>query len=230
MHLLLSEYLASATFTATMGTEDDDEVFLSCSDEEVYKETGAKKGELVRGWRPKKAEDVVRLSEAVHNSPDGTIPLSWQCPGRRPPTPNTDEEYETDEEESGGKSSSAAAGTGGADAGQADPAAAEKEAAAAAMDFDFDADDEDGIKPGAGTPARRALHPGQQRELKGSARKKTTDFNSILSNMRRHKQMDAAKAKAAAAASSAAATSTVAAASSAEAAAASDAPSTPSSK
>ena len=228
LHLLLSEYLS--TFTATMGTEDDDEVFLSCSDEEVYKETGAKKGELVRGWRPKKAEDVVRLSEAVHNSPDGTIPLSWQCPGRRPPTPNTDEEYETDEEESAGKSSSAAAGNGGADAGQADSAAAEKEAAAAAMDFDFDADDEDGIKPGAGTPARRALHPGQQRELKGSARKKTTDFNSILSNMRRHKQMDAAKAKAAAAASNAAATSAGAAASSAEAAAASDAPSTPASK
>ena len=198
LHLLLSEYFS--TFTATMGTEDDDEVFLSCSDEEVYKETGAKKGELVRGWRPKKAEDVVRLSEAVLSSPDGIIPLSWQCPGKRPCTPNEDEEYETDDEDAGGKSASGASAAG-ADANQAESDSADKDAAAAAMDFDFDADD-DAIKPGAGTPTRIALHPGQQRELKGSARKKTTDFNSILSNMRRHKQMDAAKAKAAAAAAS----------------------------
>ena len=210
-----------------MGTDDDGELFLECSDEEVYKETGAKKGELVRGWRPKKAEDVVRLSEAVLASPDGVIPLSWQCPGKRPCTPNSDEEYETDEEDGGGagKSASAASGAAGADANQTDSgSAAEKEAAAAsaAMDFDFDAEEDDAIKPGAGTPTRIALHPGQQRELKGSARKKTTDFNSILSNMRRHKQMDAAKAKAAAAAASGGATT--------NAEAASDAPATPVSK
>ena len=178
-----------------MGSDDDGELFLECSDEEVYKETGAKKGELVRGWRPKKAEDVVRLSEAVLASPDGTIPLSWQCPGKRPCTPNSDEEYETDDEDSsGGKSASAASDANPAN--QADSGSADKEAASAAMDFDFDADDD---STPTGTPTRIALHPGQQRELKGSARKKTTDFNSILSNMRRHKQMDAAKAKAAAA-------------------------------
>ena len=91
-----------------MGTDDDGELFLECSDEEVYKETGAKKGDLVRGWRPKRAEDVVRLSEAVLASPDGVIPLSWQCPGKRPCTPNEDEEYETDEEGSSVKSASAA--------------------------------------------------------------------------------------------------------------------------
>lgn len=205
-----------------MGTDDDGELFLECSDEEVYKETGAKKGDLVRGWRPKRAEDVVRLSEAVLASPDGVIPLSWQCPGKRPCTPNEDEEYETDEEGSSVKSASAAsAAVGGTDPNQADADSADKEAAAAAMDFDFDADDDDAIKPGAGTPARIALHPGQQRELKGSARKKTTDFNSILSNMRRHKQMDAAKAKAASAAAPGAATSAVPA---------SNAPSTPVSK
>ena len=204
--------------TRPMGTDEDGELFLECSDEEVYKETGAKKGDLVRGWRPKRAEDVVRLSEAVLASPDGIIPLSWQCPGKRPCTPNEDEEYETDDEDTGGKSASGASAAG-ADANQAESDSADKDAAAAAMDFDFDADD-DAIKPGAGTPTRIALHPGQQRELKGSARKKTTDFNSILSNMRRHKQMDAAKAKAAAATSGAA--------TSAEAAA--DAPSTPVSK
>ena len=201
-----------------MGTDEDGELFLECSDEEVYKETGAKKGDLVRGWRPKRAEDVVRLSEAVLTSPDGIIPLSWQCPGKRPCTPNEDEEYETDDEDTGGKSASGASAAG-ADANQAESDSADKDAAAAAMDFDFDADD-DAIKPGAGTPTRIALHPGQQRELKGSARKKTTDFNSILSNMRRHKQMDAAKAKAAAATSGAA--------TSAEPVA--DAPSTPVSK
>ena len=182
-----------------MGTDDDGELFLECSDEEVYKETGAKRGDLVRGWRPKKAEDAVRLSEAVLASADGVIPLSWQCPGRRPCTPNESEEYETDDEEASAAASASGTGAGG----QADAGSSEKDAAAsaAAMDFDFDAND-DAIKPGAGTPARMALHPGQQRELKGSARKKTTDFNSILSNMRRHKQMDAAKAKAAAAAAS----------------------------
>ena len=207
--------------TRPMGTDEDGELFLECSDEEVYKETGAKKGDLVRGWRPKRAEDVVRLSEAVLASPDGIIPLSWQCPGKRPCTPNEDEEYETDDEETGGKSASGASAAGGADANQAESDSADKDAAAAAMDFDFDADD-DAIKPGAGTPTRIALHPGQQRELKGSARKKTTDFNSILSNMRRHKQMDAAKAKAAAAAASGGATT--------NAEAASDAPATPVSK
>jgi hypothetical protein len=50
-----------------------------------------------------------------------------------------------------------------------------------ANDFDFE-DESQGVM----TPQRRA--PGS--ELKGSARKQTASFDSVLSNMKRHKIMD----------------------------------------
>jgi len=50
-----------------------------------------------------------------------------------------------------------------------------------ANDFDFEEESQ-----GVVTPQRRA--PGS--ELKGSARKQTASFNTVLSNMKRHKMLD----------------------------------------
>ena len=55
----------------TMGTdggaaEDDSDFYLSCSDEEVYKELGCEKGKMGE-WRPSKTEDAVKMCEAVVN-------------------------------------------------------------------------------------------------------------------------------------------------------------------
>ena len=50
-------------------------------------------------------------------------------------------------------------------------------------DFDFDAEDFSGSVV---TPQRR--NPGS--ELKGSARKLTTSFGNVLSNMKRHRQLE----------------------------------------
>ena len=50
-------------------------------------------------------------------------------------------------------------------------------------DFDFDAEDFGG---GVVTPQRR--NPNS--ELKGSARKLTTSFGNVLSNMKRHRQLE----------------------------------------
>ena len=58
-------------------------------------------------------------------------------------------------------------------------------AAASSMDFEFDTNDE--IAP-SGTPLAKLNK--DNKELRGSARKKTSDLNSILSNMQRHKIAD----------------------------------------
>merc|ERR1711978_264133 len=52
-------------------------------------------------------------------------------------------------------------------------------------DFDFDADD-DGM---LSTPRRKLQLASSNKELRGSARKKTTDLSSILSNMKKHKEL-----------------------------------------
>ena len=53
-------------------------------------------------------------------------------------------------------------------------------------DFDFDTED-DGI---LATPrGKLQLTTNRDKELRGSARKKTTDLSSILSNMKRHKRL-----------------------------------------
>ena len=53
-------------------------------------------------------------------------------------------------------------------------------------DYDFDNED-DGI---AATPARsKLIMSSANKELRGSARKKTTDLSSVLSNMKRHKKL-----------------------------------------
>lgn len=152
---------------------DDPDWYVACSDEEVYTETGLPKGKLGTAWRPK-SEDVVTMFERIQR--EGTLPLRWVCPGRRPPTPQPlgdDDEYETDDDSDDEKN---AHGTN-----VATPSAHEKN-----DDFDFDVDDS------SATPKLTPRRPLGQRELKGSARKKTTSFNNVLSNMKRHRQMDAA--------------------------------------
>ena len=58
--------------------------------------------------------------------------------------------------------------------------------AKAKNDFDFDTED-DGILT---TPrGKLQLTSSAHKELRGSARKKTTDLSSILSNMKRHKRL-----------------------------------------
>ena len=52
-------------------------------------------------------------------------------------------------------------------------------------DFDFDADD-DGM---LSTPRGKLQLVSSNKELRGSARKKTTDLSSILSNMKKHKEL-----------------------------------------
>ena len=73
-----------------------------------------------------------------------------------------------------------------------------KETSKANMDFDFDVDDDLNSTPTLAA-SRKALPGSAQRELKGSARKRTTDYKSILSNLdRQRKQDEAGKAAAAA--------------------------------
>ena len=52
-------------------------------------------------------------------------------------------------------------------------------------DFDFDTED-DGM---LSTPRGKLQLTSTNKELRGSARKKTTDLSSILSNMKRHKRL-----------------------------------------
>ncbi|TRY75623.1 hypothetical protein TCAL_14592 [Tigriopus californicus] len=152
---------------------DDPDWYVACSDEEVYVETGTAKGSLGTAWRPK-SEEVVTMFERIQR--EGTLPLRWVCPGRRPPTPqplDDDNEYETDDDAEDEKNAPGS--------NSATPLAQEKN-----DDFDFDVDDS------SATPKLTPRRPLGQRELKGSARKKTTSFNNVLSNMKRHRQMDAA--------------------------------------
>ena len=73
---------------------------------------------------------------------------------------------------------------------------AAKDSAKNAMDFDFDVDDDLNTTPTLAA-GRKTLPGSAQRELKGSARKRTTDYKSILSNLeRQRKQDEAEKAKA----------------------------------
>ncbi len=176
-------------FTSTSVSKGDN-WFVACDDEAVYRETGKEKGQLGPDkWRPEVTE-VIALYGGLE-AMGGILPLKWNWPaGRRPPSPGEDEEYETDEEEAAAAAEHGEGGGKGAE-----------DTAAGGAGFDFD-EEEDADETGQITP-RRPL--GGQRELKGSAKKKTTDFKNVISNMQRHRQMDAARAKAAAATAAAAA-------------------------
>ena len=140
----------------------EDDWFVPCRDKEVYKETGCVEGKLKWGLKPAEAD---KLYHQIIAHPQGIIPLRWACPGRRPPTPSDEEDLESEEDEGEDEDKDTGAN--------------------AANDFDFEED----APPSALTPRRPA--PGS-RELKGSARKKTTSFSNVISNMKRHQKMDAA--------------------------------------
>ena len=111
-------------------------------------------------WKPE-PKDVIELSENFDKNGTESINLDWKCPGRRPLTPSTESEY--------------------SDSG--DEAATEAANRSKAMDFDFDTDSDLKMTP--------TLASGRnQRELTGSARKRTSNFSSILNNARREQQQN----------------------------------------
>ena len=55
------------------------------------------------------------------------------------------------------------------------------------MDFDFDADEDLKMTPTLAS-GRKGPPGSAQRELKGSARKRTSDYKSILSNLKKEQE------------------------------------------
>ena len=149
----------------TREDEPDPNWYVACSDEEVYTSTGCPKGSLK--WTLS-SRDALRFYGQMESHPEGVVPIRWQCPGRRPPTPS-DEEYTSDGDEE--EQAATDPNPGGPDK---------------SMDFDFEED-----TPTSSLTPRRPIS-GANRELKGSARKKTTNFNNVIANMNRYRQIDAA--------------------------------------
>ena len=161
----------------------DDEWYVCCSDDEKYTSSGCPKGRL--DWAPPPEEMGRLLAEIdaaakTRNDPmkpavaASILNLDWKCPGRRPPTP-TDVSGEEDSEDDEAEGAGTAGGIANAPTG----------APAASMDFEFNTTDE--IAP-SGTPLAKLNK--DNKELRGSARKKTSDLNSILNNMQRHRRID----------------------------------------
>ena len=145
--------------------KDSEEWYVACSDEEVYSKNGYVKGKM-KSWQPPPVE-MVEILERIDKNEAQSLRLDWTCPGRRPPTPSTESEYSDSDDE------------------------AARLEAKAAKDFDFDADEDMNMTP----MARKSLPGSAKRELKGSARKRTTDLKSILSSMERHRKMGEAEQK-----------------------------------
>merc|ERR1712060_529340 len=158
----------------------------ACSDEE-----NCKKGKLQ--WTPK-PEVMIQLFEQIDKGEkegncmyltESNLNLDWKCLGRRPPTPSDEsdmDDYEDDEDFESQESSSS---TGVSSASLLAGGSAKNNASSSKNDFDFDADD-DGM---LSTPRGKLQLASSSKELRGSARKKTTDLNSILSNMKKHKEL-----------------------------------------
>ena len=138
----------------------DPDWYIECSDEEEYNKRGYEKGKMAE-WEPEPQKMVEVLENYEKNGIDG-ITLDWQCPSKRPLTPSTESEYSDSEDEDS------------------------KNEAKASMDFDFDNEDLTDLKS---TPTL-ASSRNAKRELTGSARKRTTDYNSILSKMQRERKTD----------------------------------------
>ena len=145
----------------------DNDWYVQCSDEEVYTKGGYIKGKM-SSWEPADPKDIVELFESIDKNGAESIQLEWSCSGRRPLTPSTESEYSDSDDE------------------------AAKESAKAAMDFEFDADEDLNMTPTLAS-GRKSLPGSAQRELKGSARKRTTDYKSILSNLERQRKLDEAE-------------------------------------
>lgn len=162
----------------TREDEPDPDWFVEASDEEVYEETGCEKGDLK--WKLSSADALVAYGQ-MESHPDGILPLRYRNPGRRPPTP-PDQEYALAGEEDDDASDSAA------EEGDSAAAAASGQAADKSMDFDFAED-----TPASSLTPRRTPGTGPaNRELKGSARKKTTKFSDVIDNVNRFRKIDAA--------------------------------------
>lgn len=122
-------------------------------------------------------------------------PLVWSCPGRRSPTPepeddDDDEDYEdcTDDDDDdheghqSGQGSLAAAvpgpTRGGRGGGGSGLVGSTTGAANDSMDFEFDNDDGEAVTPAAARGSSSA-----NKELRGSARKKTASFNNVVEKL-----------------------------------------------
>lgn len=151
--------------TAESGPDKEQDLFVECSDDEVYTKDGYVKGKMT-SWQPKSDEVVELLENLTYQNGAESVVLDWTCPGRRPLTPSTESEYSDSDDE------------------------AAKEAAKAALDFEFDADEDLKMTPTLSS-GRKSLT--SLRELKGSARKRTSDYKSILNNLERHRKMDEAE-------------------------------------
>lgn len=145
--------------------KDSDSWYVECSDEEVYKDNKYTKGKM-KSWQPAESKDIIDIIETIDKNGAESIKLDWTCHARRPLTPATESEYsDSDDDESAQKSAKAAA----------------------ALDFDF----EDDLNSTPTMMSSMTRKPGQ--ELKGSARKRTTDYKAILSNIERQRKLDVAE-------------------------------------
>ena len=106
--------------------------------------------------------EILKLYELLEKQ--GHLDLEWRCPGRRPPSPAQPEALPTQEEDEG-------------------------EDTSAGLDFDFE--DEAGSAPSVINTPQHRRPPGVD-GLRGSARKKTTSLDSVLANMKKHRQIDEA--------------------------------------
>ena len=76
----------------------EDELYVACSDEELYECQGGNAG---CAWHPA-PEEIVELYNTINEK--GILELDWKCPGRRSPSPPTEDvdssqEKSTNEEE-----------------------------------------------------------------------------------------------------------------------------------
>ena len=143
----------------------DPDWYIECSDEEEYSKRGYEKGKM-HEWEPEPQKMVEVLENYEKNGIEG-MTLEWTCPAKRPLTPSTESEYSDSEDEDS------------------------KNEAKASMDFDFDNEDLTDLKS---TPtlasSRKTLSGSAKHELTGSARKRTTNYNSVLSKMQRERKTD----------------------------------------
>ncbi|GAB6025032.1 PAXIP1 associated glutamate-rich protein 1 [Chamberlinius hualienensis] len=144
----------------------EDDIVIECSDEEGYG------GSSCNGlWHPP-PEDIINLYERLDKN--GTLEISWKCPGRRVPTPPPEKVDKWQEE-------------------SAKVAELEK----APTEFDFD--DLFGESSGGNSKITPRRTPGS-RALKGSGQKRVASFKNVMSDIRRQmklEQMDKTSAKSA---------------------------------
>ena len=165
---MASETEKSSENNTDIKSQVDQDWYVECSDDEVYTKSGYVKGKM-SSWQPD-PKDVVELLETIEKNGSESVTLDWTCPGRRPLTPSTESEYSDSDDE------------------------ARREAAKAAMDFEFDADEDLKMTPTLAS-GRKGPPGSAQRELKGSARKRTSDYKSILSNLKKEQEQRKAENK-----------------------------------